>query len=582
MGIMRRAGRTLLVAFLLALGLSACSPAAEPPSQPPTPSEPSEAAGPTQTAAPPASPLPAGPPEHRIGVHQVDGAGEFFDRQTGERFVPRGANYVFVTQNGGVTTQLLQVGVYDPERTRQDFAALASYGFNTVRVFLDHCSSGPGCIGDSDDEGLNPGYLDNIADMTAAAREAGIYILFTSNDLPDQGGYSEQANSQSGPSFAGYRNSFYLTPAAVEATRRYWRDLITGLTERGAATDWVLGWQLVNEQWMFLDQPPLSLTSGSVETTTGVYDMSDPTERRRMVSEGLIYYIAEVKAAILAADPTALVTMGFFAPEIAAPGWYVETASLLAAADLDFFDFHAYPGTYGLAEVVAAFGMNGFDDKPIVMGEYGAFRHVYPTILPAARAVTNWQAESCAFGFDGWLYWTYSPADATAGDQTWGFTDEAGFLMDMLSPANHSDPCEAVDLPNTNLAYQATVRASASLPAEPPANAVDEIGATQWNAGTDAPQWIEIDLGREFRITEIRLLVSQFPAGGTVHRIRGRSADGTFVELHTFEQDTAGSDWLIFAPESPIDGIQILRIDTLSSPSWVAWAEIEVYGEAMP
>jgi preprotein translocase subunit Sec61beta len=509
----------------------------------------------------------------------VNGAGEFFDRQTGGRFVPRGANYVFVPLDGGVTTQLLQVGVYDPSRTRADFAALASLGFNTVRVFLDHCSSGPGCIADVDGEGLNPAYLGNIADMLAAASEAGIYILFTSNDLPDQGGYSEQANSQSGETFAGYRNSFYLTRPAVEATRRYWHDLVTGLIERGAATDRVLGWQLINEQWMFIDQPPLSLTSGTVETTTGAYDMSDPGERRRMVSEGLIHYIDEVRAEILTADPTALVTMGFFAPEIAAPGWYVETASLLAGSSLDFFDFHAYPGAHDLAEIAAAFGMAGFDDKPIVMGEYGAFRHIYPSILPAGRAITAWQAESCTYGFDGWLYWTYRPADATAGDQTWGLTDESGLLLEMLSPAHHPDPCMVVDLPNANLATRAVVRASASLPGEPPANAVDESGATQWGAGAHPPQWIEIDLGEPFRLTQIRLLVAQYPEGATVHRIRGRSAEGAFVDLHTFSQDTAGGDWLVLTPASPIDGVQIIRIDTLSSPSWVAWGEIEVYGE---
>lgn len=571
--------RTARVAALLTLILAGCRPSAPTPAPSPQPPASSAALGASPTPAPVSRPLPDAPPQHRIGIRQVNGAAEFFDRQTGERFVPRGVNYVYIPQDGAATILLLKIGIYNPERTRRDFAALASRGFNTVRVFLDHCASGPGCIADSDNEGLNPAYLDNIADMLAAARETGIYVFFTSNDLPDQGGYSQQANDQRGTSFAGYRNSFYLTPAAVEATRRYWHDLLTGLRARDAATDRVLGWELVNEEWMFVDQPPLSLTSGMVQTTTGTYDISDSGARRRMVSEGLIYYIAQVRDEILSVDPTALVSMGFFAPQIVAPEWYVETASLLAGSDLDFFDFHAYPGPLSLAELAAAFGMDGFDDKPIVMGEYGAFRHIFPDILPAARAVTNWQAESCALGFDGWLYWTYYPADESAGDRTWGLTDESGFLMEALSPADHPDPCQAVDLPDPNLAYQASVRASASLPGEPPANAVDENGATQWGAGTDAPQWIEIDLSREVRITEIRLLVAQWPAGTTVHRIRGRSPGGAFVDLHTFTQETAGGDWLIFTPVTPIDGIQSLRIDTLSSPSWVAWGEIEVYGE---
>jgi hypothetical protein len=370
----------------------------------------------------------------------VDGVGEFYDKRTGETFVPRGANYGFVPLGNGFTNLVLKVGIYDPERTREDFSRLAHLEYNTVRVFLDHCNQGAGCIGDSDNVGLNPEYLDNIADMMLAGRETGIFILFTSNDLPDQGGYSEEANIGSGGTFAGYRNSYYLRPRAVTATRRYWRDLLTGLIERNAAFDAVLGWQLLNEQWMFRDQPPLSLTEGLVETTTGSYDMSDPEQKTQMVSDGIVYYIAQMKEEILLHDPTALVTMGFFVPEIAAPDWYVETASLFERSDLDFFDFHAYPGGPSLRDHVEHFGMFGYDLKPILLGEYGAFRHIYPEIDSAARVITNWVAESCIYGFDGWLYWTYYPSDASAGDRTWGLVDEDDFMLDLFAPLNQPIP----------------------------------------------------------------------------------------------------------------------------------------------
>ena len=538
---------------------------------------------PTETATPPpASATPYQPPQHNISIRQTDGVAEFFDRQTDEPFIPRGVNYVFVPHNGTMSNLPLRVSIYDPTRTREDFQTLATLGYNTVRVFLDQCSSGPGCIGDSDNEGINPDYLDNIADMLEAAKEANLYILYTSNDLPDQGGYAEQANAQSGAIFAGYRNSYYLTPGAVEATRRYWRDLLTGLNARGAAFEHVLGWQLLNEQWMFADQPPLSLTSGTVETTTGSYDMSDPAQKRTMVSEGLIYYIDQMKAEILQHDPTALVTMGFFAPEIAVPGWFVDTAPLLAGSDLDFFDFHTYPGDLPLADYATAFGMIDYTAKPIILGEYGAFRHIYSDLIPAARAVTNWQAESCEYGFDGWLYWTYYPAAATVNDRTWGLTDEDQFLLHLLAPANQPDPCTAVSLPNPNLAYQQPVTASAALPEEPITNAVDESDATQWGSGGDAPQWIEVDLGAVQTITEIRLLVAQWPAGETLHRILGRSSDGSLVELHRFQQVTQQDDWLIFTPETPVENIQSVRIETISSPSWVSWGEIQVFSKTAP
>ncbi len=580
--------RGLLSGFVLLGVLLACAlpgqPAATPatPEAPPAPSTspPAGTAPPVPSATPPATATWL-PPEHAIGVRTVDGRGEFFDRRSGSAFVPRGVNYVFVpAANDRYETNLLRVGVYDAARTRADFERLAGLGYNTVRVFLDHCQAGPGCIGDDDNAGLNPAYLDNIADLLAAARAAGLFVLFTSNDLPDQGGYAEEANQQAGDTFAGYRNAYYLTAPAVRATRRYWRDLLTGLLERRAPLDAVLGWQLLNEQWMFVDQPPLSLIAGRVETTTGVYDLSDPAQKRQMVAEGLIHYIAEMRAEILAHDPTALVTMGFFAPEIAAPGWYVDTAPLLAGAELDFFDFHAYPGDLSLAEHVQHFGMQDYAAKPILLGEYGAFRQRYGELTSAARALSDWVAESCGFGFDGWLHWAYYPTNPEVDDRTWGFTEEAGYLMELLAPANQPDPCTALALPSANLAFGRPVAASSALAAEAPALAVDENEASQWGAGSDAPQWLEVDLGSAARVTEIRLLVAQFPEGESVHRLFTRgpeAAEGVLV--HEFSGFTRDGDWLVFTPAAPLEGVRFVRVYTASSPSWVSWREVQVLGE---
>ena len=520
---------------------------------------------------------PAPQNEHRIGIRRVDGIAEFYDKLTGEKFVPRGANYVYLPVTGETT--LLKVGNYDAQRVRADFARLAALGYNTVRVFLDHCGAGPGCIGAANNLGLNPGYLDNIADMMAAAGESGIYILFTSNDLPDQGGYSEEANSGSNSQFSGYRNSYYLRPQAISATRRYWSDILTGLVEREAAFNAILGWQLLNEQWMFRDQPPLSLASGLVETTTGVYDMSDPDQKVQMVSDGLVYYIAQMKEEILLHDPTALVTMGFFVPELVAPDWYVETASLLQRSDLDFFDFHAYPGPLSLAAHAEAFGMLGYEAKPIVLGEYGAFRHRYDNLNSAARALTNWTVDACQVGFDGWLYWTYYAAPSEVGDQTWGLTDEDGFLLNLFAPANQPDPCVRMDIASSNLAFGKAVKASASLPAEPAGNAVDEDTATQWGAGAGPVQWIEIDLGALYSLSELRFLVAQYPQGDTVHRIQVRAdSAAAYVEIHEFSGVTDDNDWLVLTLDPRLDDVRFIRVQTVSSPSWVAWKEIQVYG----
>ena len=568
--------------LLIAAGLilAACAPAASTATTTAAPEAPAtQAPEATQAPTPAVSSL-ATQAEHRIGIRQVGGVAEFYEKQTGETFVVRGANYVFVPAGG--SNQLLRVGNYDPLQIRDDFATLASLGYNTVRVFLDHCNSGAGCIGDSDHDGLNPEYLDNIADMMLAAREAGIYILFTSNDLPDQGGYSEEANSGSSDQFAGYRNSYYLRPQAISATRRYWRDLLSGLADRHAAFDAILGWQLLNEQWMFRDQPPLSLTSGTVETTTGAYDMSDPQQKMQMVSDGLVYYIAQMKEEILAQDPTALVTMGFFVPELVAPEWYVETASLLQRSALDFFDFHAYPGPLSLRAHAEAFGMlePGTDAKPIILGEYGAFRDRYADLNGAARALTTWVADSCVYGFDGWLYWAYYPAPVSAGDQTWGLVNDGGYLLNLFAPVTQPNPCTPIEIASDNIAYGKPATASASLAAEPPSNAVDEDTATQWGAGAGPVQWIAVDLQGLYTITEVRLLVAQYPEGNTVHHIQVRetSTDG-YTTVHEFSGSTNDGDWLVYTPDEPLEDVGFIRIHTVTSPSWVAWKEVQVFGK---
>jgi len=135
-----------------------------------------------------------------------------------------------------------------------------------------------------------------------------------------------------------------------------------------------------------------------------------------------------------------------------------------------------------------------------------------------------------------------------------------------------------------NLAYLKPARYSSALPGYPGGGAADGDPGTLWNSGAGPVQWIEIDLGAVYFIQSVRLLVSQYPSGYTVHRVRGRGADpdSPYVTLYTFSGITDDSAALEYTPPQPWSGVRYVRIETLESPSWVAWREIEVYDAGAP
>ena len=521
-----------------------------------------------------------------IGVRDGANGAELFDLRTGEPFIVRGVNYTIrVNSPVGIENRVFAVDVWDPDRFDRDLESLAERGYNTVRLWIDSCSVGPECLAPMGSVGLNPDYLDNLAEGITIAKERGMLLLLTSNDIPDGGGYGDEANSGPDSDFAGYRNAHFLSAPGVTAATRYWRDILNGLRERRAPTDAVLAWQLLNEMWVFEDQPPLSLTSGSVTAANGeAYEMGSEDAKRRLVADNFTFYIDRVGAAIRELDPTTLVTVGFFHPKFPNPAragdtWYVDTAALLDRASVDFFDFHAYPGVELTVEQYAEnFGMVGYLDKPVIMGEAGAFTFAYESAGVAVPAIARWIADSCALGWDGWLYWEfYRPS--IADDATWGFTDGENALMDGLAPVNNPDPCNADAIAPPNLALGQPASASAELPGAPASAAVDGAADSIWVAGSHAPQWIEVTLAEETTVREVTLLVSQDPAGPTRHRVLGRRGDGSYVLLAELVGDTRENDRLRVADAGPWADLVAVRIETDQSPSWVAWREIEVFAE---
>ncbi len=130
-----------------------------------------------------------------------------------------------------------------------------------------------------------------------------------------------------------------------------------------------------------------------------------------------------------------------------------------------------------------------------------------------------------------------------------------------------------------NLAAGRDSTVSAELTSEPRSAAFDGEANRAWNSGDYAIGWIEVDLGKPVQVGEVRLQVAQTPAGHTEHHLYGRTApDAPLVALATCGGETNDMQTLVLSVGSGAKPMRYLRIETVASPSWIAWREIEVYG----
>lgn len=114
-----------------------------------------------------------------------------------------------------------------------------------------------------------------------------------------------------------------------------------------------------------------------------------------------------------------------------------------------------------------------------------------------------------------------------------------------------------------------------------PGNLYDNNPGTLWNSGGYAPQWVVFEFFEKKEISLIKLYVAQTPAGETDHRIYFAGDDKKFFEVGKINQFSKENDTLSFkCPEEyKTTGVKYLKIQTLKSPSWVAWQEIKVFSQ---
>jgi endo-1,4-beta-mannosidase len=392
---------------------------------------------------------PSGMPDHLIGIRVVKGVGEFYSRKTNRKFVPRGNNYirlVLATEDGKeeLRHSTFDPGQYDHARSALALAQMAGYGYNVVRVFLNHAT-----VTTPDGEISQP-YLANLADFLELAAQHHVYVILTGDWLPRGKKYSDILETETSGNFES-ANLLRLSKAGVDAFEVFYKDLINGLRALNAHTEAIFSYELSNEHYFDNSGKPLSLQSGKVNTLNfKTYDMSSQADKDTMVEENLTYWIDSLRGTILYLDPTALVSVGFFRPYKPGPGdpdqRLCVTAPAIWSSTADFIDLHIYklpqPGDPDkvMEPHINAFGMIGMKEKPIIMGEFGAERAFGLSL--GAQNLAAWQAQSCDFGFDGWLLWTWDlTQEEDPGNKYLTALEGNGEVNAALAPAFRPDPC---------------------------------------------------------------------------------------------------------------------------------------------
>ena len=130
-----------------------------------------------------------------------------------------------------------------------------------------------------------------------------------------------------------------------------------------------------------------------------------------------------------------------------------------------------------------------------------------------------------------------------------------------------------------NVALLGTGRAH--LGEETVQNAIDGDLETIWNSENLPAQWIAIALDDLYLAEKVELVVAQTPAGPTTHVLWVDNGSGVrtffrrFADVHTEDGQTLTIE---FNPPRPIKEI---LIQTLQSPSWVAWREVRILGSPL-
>ncbi|MXZ23085.1 MAG: hypothetical protein F4Y84_21270 [Caldilineaceae bacterium SB0665_bin_25] len=108
--------------------------------------------------------------------------------------------------------------------------------------------------------------------------------------------------------------------------------------------------------------------------------------------------------------------------------------------------------------------------------------------------------------------------------------------------------------------------------------ATDGDPETVWNAQNFPAQWISIALDGLYLVERIELVVAQAPSGPTTHILWVDNGSGVRTRFRHLSDIYTEDGQTLAIEMKPPRPIREILIQTLDSPSWVAWREVRIYG----
>jgi hypothetical protein len=392
------------------------------------------------------------PSLQRIAVHK----GHFIKKDTGKIFTPQGFNYIRLRKFPG-TPEALWHDTFNPERYNPDetntlFSHLKENGFNVVRVFIDHLPK-QGIVESVESSHLSKSYMNNVSDFLSRAKDAGIYVILTFPWFPDSPAYHriDQQKPESKP----YHNASFFHPMYIDIKTRYLTDFVKTLKELDPdLLNTIFAWELENETHFCIDEFPFTLNDKNFFFLDSSYDLTKPGEKQRLADDAVRNWADLCVRAFRKHDKNALVAANVFSfravgrsgpvshfKENSPDRRFPARPLTLLKSSIDFLDIHLYATADVEDSLKKDLESLEFSlvkkecqklGKPVIMGEFGAFKERFPDLNDAAKAMQKQARRSRELGFEGWLYWTY---DCNEQVRLWNARSEEDVILNALRGA---------------------------------------------------------------------------------------------------------------------------------------------------